>query len=117
MRHHDNKRKLGRTMNQRRALMVGLMLAIISHEKIQTTEAKAKELRPMIEKLVTTANTATLASRRLIISRLMNRTAEADKLITTIAPRYKDRTGGYTRISKMPRRAGDASKMAIIEFV
>jgi large subunit ribosomal protein L17 len=87
------------------------------HGRIETTEAKAKEIRPMIEKLVTKANIGTLASRRLVLSRLYNLTAEANKLVDTIAPKYKGRAGGYTRITKMPRRAGDASKMAVIEFI
>jgi large subunit ribosomal protein L17 len=117
MRHHNNIRKFGRTRNQRHALMKGLMLALIAHGKIQTTEAKAKELRPAIEKMVTKANVGTLASRRLVISRLYNLTAEADKLVKEIAPKYKGQKGGYTRITKLPRREGDASKMAIIEFI
>lgn len=117
MRHHNNVRKFGRTRSQRGALLKGLVLALVAHGKIETTEAKAKELRPFVEKMVTKANIGTLASRRLVISRLYNLTAEANKLINDIAPKYKDRTGGYTRITKLPRRAGDASKMAIIEFV
>ncbi len=117
MRHGNNVRKFGRNKNQRHALLKGLMLALIAHGKIQTTEAKAKELRPSIEKMVTKANIGTLASRRLVISRLYNLTAEANKLIDDIAPKYKGRTGGYTRITKLPRREGDASKMAIIEFI
>jgi len=117
MRHHNNVRKFGRNKNQRHALLKGLMLALIAHGKIETTEAKAKELRPFIEKMVTKAKVGTLASRRLVISRLYNLTAEANKLINDIAPKYKERTGGYTRITKLPRRAGDASKMAIIEFI
>lgn len=117
MRHHSNVRKFGRTKNQRESLLKGLMLALIAHGRIETTEAKAKELRPHIEKLITKANVGTLASRRLVISRLYNLTAEATKLIDTIAPKYKGRTGGYTRITKLPRRAGDASKMAVIEFI
>jgi large subunit ribosomal protein L17 len=117
MRHGNNVRKFGRDKNQKHALMKGLMLALIAHGKIETTEAKAKELRPAIEKMVTKANVGTLASRRLVISRLYNLTAEANKLINTIAPKYKGRTGGYTRITKLPRRLGDASKMAIIEFI
>lgn len=117
MRHHSNIRKFGRTRNQRTALLKGLMLALISHGRIETTEAKAKELRPFMEKLVTKANEGTLASRRLVISRLYNRTAEANKLIDTIAPKYKGRGGGYTRITKIGVRAGDASKMAVIEFI
>lgn len=117
MRHHNNIRKFGRTKNQRHALIKGLMLALIAHGKIETTEAKAKELRPFIEKMVTKANIGTLASRRLVISRLYNLTSEANKLINEIAPKYKGRSGGYTRITKLPRRGGDASKMAIIEFI
>jgi len=117
MRHHNNVRKFGRTSSQRHALIKGLMLALIAHGKIETTEAKAKELRPFIEKIITKANVGTLSSRRLVISRLYNLTAEANKLINEIAPKYKERSGGYTRITKLPRRQGDASKMAIIEFI
>ncbi len=117
MRHGNNVRKFGRNKNQRHALMKGLMLALIAHSKIETTEAKAKELRPMVEKMVTKANVGTLASRRLVISRLYNLTAEATKLIDIIAPKYKGQTGGYTRITKIGSRGGDASKMAIIEFI
>jgi large subunit ribosomal protein L17 len=117
MRHHNSIRKFGRNKNQRNALMKGLILALIAHGRIETTEAKAKELRPAIEKLITKANVGTLASRRLVMARLYGLTAEANKLIDTIAPKYKGRAGGYTRITKLPRRAGDASKMAVIEFV
>ena len=117
MLHHNNVRKFGRDKNQRHALLKGLMLALIAHGKIQTTEAKAKELRPFIEKMITKANIGTLASRRIVISRLYSLTSEANKLINEIAPKYKGRSGGYTRITKLPRRAGDASKMAIIEFI
>jgi large subunit ribosomal protein L17 len=117
MRHHNSVRKFGRTRSQRNALLKGLMLALIAHGRIETTEAKAKELRPEIEKMVTKANLGTLASRRLVISRLYNLGAEANKLINEIAPKYKGRTGGYTRITKLPRRGGDASKMAVIEFI
>ncbi len=117
MRHHNNVRKFGRNKNQRHALMKGLMLSLIAHERMETTEAKAKEVRPMIEKMITKANVGTLASRRMVISRLYNLNAEASKLIDVIAPKYKGRTGGYTRITKLPRRQGDASKMAVIEFI
>ena len=117
MRHHNNVRKFGRNKNQRHALLKGLMLSLIAHGKIETTEAKAKELRPAIEKMVTKANVGTLASRRLVISRLYGLKSEASKLVDEIAPKYKGKTGGYTRITKLPRRQGDASKMAIIEFI
>ena len=117
MRHHNSNRKFGRPRNQRHALLKGLMLSLIKHGRIETTEAKAKEVRPLIEKMITKANVGTLASKRLVISRLYNLTAEANKLINDIAPKYKERTGGYTRITKLPRRGGDASKMAVIEFI
>jgi large subunit ribosomal protein L17 len=117
MRHHNNVRKFGRNKNQRNALLKGLALSLITHGKIETTEAKAKELRPYVEKIITKANIGTLASKRLVSSRLYNLTSEVDKLIKEIAPKYKDRKGGYTRITKLPRRSGDASKMAVIEFI
>lgn len=117
MRHNNGNRKFGRTRNQRHALVKGLMLALIAHGRIETTEAKAKELRPTIEKMITKANIGTLASRRLVLARLYNLKAECSKLIDVIAPKYKGQAGGYTRITKLPRRAGDASKMAIIEFI
>lgn len=117
MRHHNSVRKFGRTANGRRALLKSLALALITHGRIETTEAKAKELRPYIEKLVTKATVNTVASKRLVISRLMNRKEETKKLFDEIAPKYKDQKGGYTRIMKLPQRQGDAAKMALIEFV
>ncbi len=117
MRHHNSVRKFGRTSNQRRALLKSLALALINHGRIETTEAKAKELRPYVEKLVTKAKDNTVASKRLIVSRLMNRKEESKKLFDEIAPKYKDQKGGYTRIMKLPQRQGDAAKMALIEFV
>lgn len=117
MRHHNNIRKFGRTRNQRSALLKGLVLALIAHGRIETTEAKAKELRPFVEKIITKANVGTLASKRQVISGLYGLTSEANKMIKDIAPKYKERAGGYTRITKLPRRSGDASKMAVIEFI
>lgn len=117
MRHHNNIRKFGRSASQRHALLKGLVLSLIAHGKIETTEAKAKELRPFVEKMITKANVGTLSSKRIVNSRLYNLTAEANKFINDIAPKYKNRTGGYTRITKLPRREGDASKMAVIEFI
>ncbi len=117
MRHHSNVRKFGRKKNARTALLRGLILSLISHGRIETTEAKAKELRPAIEKLITKANVGTLSSTRLVTAKLYNLKTPSSKLIKTIAPKYKDRKGGYTRIIKLPRRAGDASKMVVIEFV
>lgn len=117
MRHHNNKRKFGREKNQRNALMKGLVLSMIAHGKIETTFAKAKELRPMIEKLITNCLKGTLASRRLVISKLYGKKAEGNKLFDEIAPKFKDRNGGYTRITKLPQRLGDGSHMAVIEFI
>jgi len=116
MRHHDTKRKFGRTQGARRALLKSLASALVKHEKIMTTEAKAKELRPFIEKLVTRARGGNLPAQRLLVARLGSPSG-AKKLINEIAPRYKERSGGYTRITKIAPRGGDASKMAIIEFV
>lgn len=116
MRHHSNKRKFGREQGQRNALMKSLAISLVKHEKIETTLAKAKELRPYAEKLVTRAKSDTIASRRLLISRTGNEVA-AKKLVETLAPKYKARNGGYTRIIKTGRRLKDGSNMAIIEFV
>lgn len=117
MRHHDNNRKFGRTTNQRRALLRGLAVSLIRDERIQTTEAKAKSLRPFIEELVTKARVGDLSARRLIERRLGQVPVATKKLVDEIAPQYAERQGGYTRITKLPQRQGDASPMAVIEFV
>lgn len=117
MRHHNANRKFGRVKRQREALLRGLGRSLVLHERLETTEAKAKELRPFIEKLVTKAGSGDVAARRLIRQRLGEENEIVKKLVDDIAPRYKERAGGYTRITKMPRRTGDASKMAVIEFV
>lgn len=96
--------------------MRSLACSLIKYEKIVTTEAKAKELRPYIEKLVTKAMTDTLATKRLLISRLNSQIA-TKKLMSAIAPEFKERKGGYTRIIKLPIRKSDAAPMAQIEFV
>lgn len=96
--------------------MRSLARNLINKNRITTTLPKAKELRPFVEKLVTKAKTGTLASRRLVISKVGG-IKETKVLFDTIAPRYKDRKGGYTRIIKVARRALDAAPMAMIEFV
>lgn len=116
MRHHNQIRKFGRKRNVRRALLRSLALSLVEKGKIVTTEAKAKELRPFVEKLLTHGKVGTLSAQRLIVSRLQNEKGTR-KIMTDLAPQYKDRKGGYTRITKLPRRGGDASKMAVIEFV
>ena len=124
MRHHNVNRKFGRETNQRRALLRSLAKNLILKGKITTTEAKAKELRPYVEKLITTAMPGTLSARRLLISKLgVNEEKKPVagspivKLISELAPKYKDRTGGYTRIVKMAPLISDGSPMAIIDFV
>ncbi len=119
MRHHNANRKFGRETDQRRALVRSLVKNLISKGRITTTEARAKELRPIIEKLVTRALKNDVSTRRLISSRLGNAPTATKKLVEEIAPRYKERKGGYTRILKLGARSarGDASKMAVIEFI
>ena len=117
MRHHNTKRKFGRNKNQKKALMNSLALNLIIREKMKTTEAKAKELRSFIEKLITKAKVDNISNRRLIISKLSNRKKETEKLFKVIAPKYIDKKGGYTRILKLGARKSDSAKMAIIEFV
>ena len=116
MRHRKVGRQLRRTSEQKLALMKNLAKALIERGAIETTEAKAKELRPFIEKLVTKARTGTLHARRLAIRHIQKREA-ADKLFQQIGPRFATRNGGYTRILKTGHRKGDGADMAIIQFV
>ena len=116
MRHKSGGRKLQRTSAHRIAMFRNMSASLIKHEQITTTVAKAKELRPYVEKLVTLAKRGGLANRRLAKSRLMDDTQLA-KLFDVLAERYKDRNGGYTRIIKAGIRASDAAPIAIIEFV
>ena len=126
MRHRVGHRKLQRTSSHRAALFRNMAAALIKHEQITTTTAKAKELRPYVEKLVTLAKKGGLSNRRLAHARLMD-DAQLVKLFDVIAPRYADRNGGYTRIIKGAMgkkgqalssvRASDAASMSIIEFV
>jgi len=115
MRHHNQVRKFGRSASQRRALLNGLARSLVIREKIRTTEAKAKELRPFIEKLITHSRKGTLSSRRLVISFVGEDAGK--KMIEDVGPRFKDRPGGYTRILKLPNRKSDGAKMAQIELV
>ncbi len=116
MRHHNTKRKFGRDKNQRKALLSSLALNLIVRGKIKTTEPKAKELRPFVEGLVTESKKNTVASRRIVTSRLGS--AEAvQKLHTDIAVRFAARAGGYTRIVRLGRVGTRVAEMARIEFV
>ena len=116
MRHRVAGRKLQRTSAHRAAMFRNMAAALIKHEQITTTTAKAKELRPYVEKLVTLAKKGGLSNRRLAHARLMDDT-QLVKLFDVIAARYADRNGGYTRVVKAGIRMSDASPMAIIEFV
>ena len=116
MRHKSGGRKLQRTSAHRTAMFRNMSASLIKHEQITTTVAKAKELRPYVEKLVTLAKRGGLANRRLAMSRLMD-DAQLVKLFDVLAERYKDRNGGYTRVIKAGIRASDAAPIAIIEFV
>ena len=116
MRHKSGGRKLQRTSAHRIAMFRNMSASLIKHEQITTTVAKAKELRPYIEKLITLAKRGGLANRRLAMSRLMDE-AQLQKLFDVLAERYKDRNGGYPRIIKAGIRASDAAPIAIIEFV
>lgn len=117
MRHHHKGRVFGRSHDQREALLRGLCKSLIMHERISTTEAKAKELRPIIEKLVTTGRKNTVANRRLVAAQLGNDDVAVKKLFSAISPRYLDRDGGYTRITKRSVTATDGRKTAYISFV
>jgi len=115
MRHKNRVKKFGRERGQRRALMASLARSLVLKEKIQTTEVKAKSLRPYVEKLVTNGKKGTLAARREIISKIG---VQGGKVIMeTLAPRYKERNGGYTRIIKLGERKSDGASMAVIEFI
>src|SRR5215210_3981528 len=116
MRHKKAGRKFGRNPAQRKALFRQLAISMIIHERITTTEAKAKTIRPIVEKLVTLAREDSHAHRRLIMSKIDHPLATA-KLFDVIAPRFDGVPGGYTRIAKLGPRRGDAAPMALIEFV
>ena len=117
MKHGSKIKKLGRVKSQREALTASMIEALVSHGRITTTEAKAKALRPAIEKLITKAKTDSVQNRRLVNARLKNRPTTTKKLFEDIGPRYESRDGGYTRILKLPVRQSDAAPMAIIELV
>lgn len=116
MRHRNAHRKLGRTSSHRAALLRNMAAALIKHEQVTTTLAKARELRPYVEKLITLAKHGGLPNRRLAQSRLMDE-GQLSKLFETLAPRYAARPGGYTRVIKAGTRASDAADMAIIELI
>ena len=116
MRHANRRGRLNRTASHRKALFSNMANALIKHEQITTTLPKAKALRPVVEKLITRAKSATLADRRILIARLGDR-AMAAKLIDVLGVRYAERAGGYSRVLKAGNRYGDNAPMAVIELV
>ncbi len=116
MRHRLKGRKLNRTASHRKAMFANMAAALIEHEQIVTTLPKAKELRGIVDKLITLGKRGDLHSRRLAISRTRD-VAQSKKLFDVLAPRYKDRNGGYTRVLKAGFRYGDNAPMAVIELV
>ncbi len=117
MRHHNTNKKFRRERDQRFVFMNSLAEALITREKILTTEARAKAIRPYVESLITKGKLSTLAARRGITANLGGRVKAAKKVMDVLAPRFKDRKGGYTRITKVARRSSDGRSSAIIEFV
>ena len=116
MRHGNSGRKLNRTASHRKAMFKNMAASLVEHEQIVTTLPKAKEIRPIVERLVTLGKRGDLHARRQLISQVGS--AElAGKLIATIAPRYANRNGGYLRIMKAGFRQGDNAALAVIEFV
>ena len=116
MRHGNTNRKLNRTSAHRKAMFANMSAALIKHEQIVTTLPKAKELRPIVEKLITLGKRSDLHARRQAIAQMRDE-AQVAKLFATIGPRYKERNGGYTRIMKAGFRFGDNAPMAVIELV
>jgi large subunit ribosomal protein L17 len=116
MRHLKQGRKLGRTTAHRKALLRNLATALLEHERIVTTEPKAKELRRVADKLVTLGNRGNLHARRQALQ-VVQKNAVVQKLFNDIAPRFAERHGGYTRIVRLGYRPGDAAAMAVIELV
>jgi len=116
MRHRNSGRKLNRTASHRKAMFANMAAALIKHEQITTTLPKAKDLRPIVEKLVTLGKRGDLHARRQAVAEIRD-VAMVKKLFAVIGPRYKDRNGGYTRVLKAGFRYGDSAPVAVIEFV
>jgi large subunit ribosomal protein L17 len=116
MRHQNSGRKFNMPPSQRRSLMSGLAVAVLEHEKIKCSQARAKEVQSLVEQTITLGKRGDLAARRLAIAKLRNKEI-VYKLFNDVAPRYADRNGGYTRIIKLGPRQGDACEMAYLELV
>ena len=116
MRHRKSKRTLDRTSPQRQRLLRNLAVALITHEKIRTTDARAKATRRLVERLITTGQKKTLAARRQLLRVIPNQTA-VNKVIDTLSPRYAQRHGGYSRLTKIGLRQGDGAQMVVMELI
>ncbi len=116
MRHRNRGRRFSRSSSHRAAMFANMAQALVKHEQITTTLPKAKELRPIVERLITLGKRGDLHARRLLIARTRSE-ATAAKLIDVLGPRYKDRAGGYCRVLRAGFRYGDAAPMAVIELV
>jgi len=116
MNHRKNARKLGRTSAHRKALFRNMVTSLLEHEQIRTTDAKAKELRGVAERMITLGKKGTLHARRQALRTIRSKDVTS-KLFDVLADRYRDRAGGYTRVVKLGQRPGDAAPMAIIELV
>jgi large subunit ribosomal protein L17 len=117
MRHQKTRNKLSRDTAHRKSLLMNLTKEVLEHERIKTSEAKAKAVKPEIEKLITLAKRGDLHARRQALSALSQDKFAVHKLFTEVAPRYADRPGGYTRILKLGPRRSDATEMVYLEFV
>ena len=110
-------RKLGRDNKHRRSMLANLTIDVIMNEKIETTETRAKEVRCLVDKMITYGKNGTLVSRRKALAFFINDTEAVKKVFDVLAPRYKDRNGGYTRILKLDERKGDDALIVILELV
>ena len=117
MAHRIDGRKLSRKMGPRLALFKNLTVSVLRYERVKTTEAKAKEIQGRVERVITLAKRGDLAARRTVVSEFPNEPLVITKLFDEIAPKYADRTSGYTRIVKIGRRSGDAAEIVQIELV
>jgi large subunit ribosomal protein L17 len=117
MAHGINGRKLGRSGGHRSALYKNMTVSVLRYERVKTTEAKAKEVQGHVERVITLAKRGDLSARRAVVSQFPNETLVITKLFDEIAPKYADRTSGFTRIVKIGQRAGDAAEVVQIELV
>ena len=116
MRHNKSGRRLGRTTSHRIAMFRNMVTSLLNHERIVTTDAKAKEIRSVAEKMITLGKRGDLHAQRQAAADIREKSV-VTKLFSTIAPRYKERSGGYTRIIKLGQRLGDAASLSVIELV